>query len=150
MRPETSWCLRLVKPGNLEYQASLGDPPTEDGRLEVDGRNLEARIIRMLEHMAALAVELGFEGPALASVALEGTERLALTMSRPNGRHIRERDIVFPWIELCNLAAPMAGALQDGLDSVWQASGWRNGSPSFGRGEWDGYSDRRNYDPGWD
>jgi hypothetical protein len=150
MRPETTWCLRLVKPGNLEYQASLGDSPPEDGRLEVDGCHLEARIIRTLEHMATLAVGLGFADPALASVSLEGTERLALTMSRPNGHHIRERDLVFPWFELPDLSAPMAGALQDGLDSVWQASGWRNGSPSFDRGEWHGYGDRWNYDPGWD
>jgi hypothetical protein len=150
MRPETVWCLRVVKPGNLEYQGSLGEAPPEGGTLEIDGRHLEARIVLMLEHLMGLARQLGFEGPALASVMLEGTERLALTMARPNGRHIRERDVTFPWLDLPDLAGPVASALQDGLDSIWQASGWRNGSPSFDRGAWDGYADRRNYDPGWD
>ena len=63
MRPETTWCLRLVKPGNLEYQASLGDSPPEDGRLEVDGCHLEARIIRTLEHMATSRSILGSRIP---------------------------------------------------------------------------------------
>lgn len=145
LRPETGWCVRLVKPGNLEFQASLGKIPPGDNCLLYNGYQLEARVVRTLEHLARIAAELGFDGPAVAAVSFEGIEGLELTMSRGGGRPIRERDLPFPFTVLDDLTAPAAPALQDIFDTLWQASGWRNGSPSFDQGEWEGYRNTRLY-----
>ena len=43
------------------------------------------------------------------------------------------------------LDSPMAAALHEQLDTLWQAAGWADGSPSIGQGTWAVYADERNY-----
>jgi len=38
-------------------------------------------------------------------------------------------------------------ALHEQLDMLWQSAGWREGSPSFDRGDWSGYTGDSAYAP---
>lgn len=143
--PECRWRMRLVRPGSLEFQINIGSRTDDDAEILVDGSWLEAMIVRHLERMANLAQELGFEGPALVHMALDGLEDVVLTQSRSPGRKIGKPDHNSPVIRLADLSAPMASELHEPLDMLWQASGWGDGSPSFANGVWAGYSDDPSY-----
>lgn len=143
--PETTWRMRLVRPGYLEYQTTVGARIDDDPEILVDGRQLEALIVRTLERMASILVELGLRGGAYASVVLDGVEDVQLTRARPGGRRIRRPDVDLPVARIDDLAAPIAGALHEQLDILWQTGGWTDGSPSFEGDSWAGYQDDRNY-----
>jgi hypothetical protein len=98
--------------------------------------------------MAAIAVDLGLGGPALVSISLDGMEDVTLTRARLGGRRMRTPEIILPLAKVEDLSASVAATIQEQLDMLWQASGWADGSPSFGDGAWAGYVDKRNYEPG--
>ena len=137
--PETTWLMRLVRPGRFEYQVQAGERIDDDPGILIDGRNLEAAIVHNLERMGAMAAGLGLDGPALASITLEGMENVELTRARPGGRRIRRPAIILPPVEIEDLEAPLAAALHEQFDMMWQASGWIDGSRSFDGGTWAGY-----------
>ena len=143
--PETAWMMRLVRPGSLEYQTIIGGRIGDDPQILVDGRRLEATIVRNLERMAAIARGLDLDGPALVSVALDGVEDVELTRTRQGGRPIRQPGVILPTAMLDALAPPLASALQEQLDILWQTAGWPGGSPSFVEQGWMGYADDWNY-----
>jgi hypothetical protein len=145
LNPETDWRMRLVRSGYLEYEAKIGSRIDGDPQILVDGRRLEAIIVRNLERMASIAAQLDLAGAALIAVSLDGMEDVELTRARPGGRRIRRPDIYLPITEIADLVAPLADALREPLDILWQTAGWPDGSPSFGGGEWAGYRDDRNY-----
>jgi hypothetical protein len=143
--PETDWRLRLVRQGYLEFEAKIGARIDDDPQILVDGRRLEAIIIRNLERMAGIAADLDLAGSALIAVTFDGMEDVELTRARPGGHRMRRPDIYLPIAQVNDLAAPLAGALREQLDILWQSAGWPDGSPSFDAGEWVGYRDDRNY-----
>ena len=143
--PETDWRMRLVRPGYLEYGAKIGARIDDDPQILVDGRRLEAIIIRNLERMAGIAADLDLAGPALIAVSFDGMEDVELTRASAGGRRIRRPDIYLPIAEVEDLTAPLANALREQLDILWQMSGWPDGSLSYGTGEWAGYRDDRDY-----
>jgi hypothetical protein len=137
--PETVWRLRLVRPGNFEYQATIGFRVDDDPQIMVDGRELEAIIIHNLERMGAMATQLGFKGPALASFYLDGVEDVELTQDKLGGRQIRKGEIVSAAIKIEDFSAPVAGTIREQFDILWQTAGWPDGSPSFPNDVWLGY-----------
>ena len=145
MNPETAWLMRLVRPGSLEYQTTIGWRIGDDPRILVDGRGLEAIIVRSLERMAGIAVGLDLDGPALVSVRLDGVEDVELTRARRGGRPVRRPEVVLPAVILDGLAPPLAPALHEQLDILWQAAGWADGSDSFTGQGWTGYADERDH-----
>jgi len=142
---ETRWRMRLVRPGYLEYTATIGSRIDDDPDIGVDGLVLEALVVRNLERMASIAVELGLGGPALVAISFDGIEDVHLTRARPGGRRFRRPDLYLPVATLEDLDGPIASRLHEQLDILWQAAGWADGSPSFGQGAWAGYVDERNY-----
>lgn len=146
MNPETTWRMRLVRPGHLEYQATIGERFDDGPDILVDGRRLEALIVRTLERMAEIADGLGLGGPAPVSIVLEA-EDVQLMQSRPGGRRIRQPEVILPTAALQGLAGPLAPLIQEQLDIIWLTAGWPNGSPSFGGGSWIGYDDDRAHSP---
>jgi hypothetical protein len=94
--------------------------------------------------MAGIAADLDLAGPALIAVSFDAMEDVELTRVRPSGRRIRRPDIHLPIAQVEDLTAPLADALREQLDILWQTAGWP-GSPSYGTGEWAGYRDYRNY-----
>jgi hypothetical protein len=144
--PETRWQMRLVRPGALEYQATIGHRVDDDLEILVDGRRLEALIVRTLERMAAIAAELGLDGPALVQVGLDGVEDVMLTRARPGGRRMRTPEISLPVTRIAELTTPVGSALREQLDILWQAAGWADGSSSYPDNKWLGYSADAGYE----
>jgi hypothetical protein len=94
-------------------------------------------MVRALEHIAALAGVVGLGGPALVEIVATGIEDVELTEARAGGRRIGKPTLSAPRIEYS--PGESAGeALRPAFDQLWLASGWRNGSPSFGTGRWEG------------
>lgn len=145
LNSETPWRMRLVRPGTLEFQATIGQRVDDDPEILVDGRRLEGLIIHTLERMAGIAGGLGLDGPALASVTVEGTEDVMLMRARPGGRRMREQQVHLAVVRLPDLAAPLAGWFHNAFDILWQSAGWAEGAASFSGGVWAGYQDRANY-----
>jgi hypothetical protein len=146
LNPETSWRMRLVRPGYLEYQVTIGQRIDDDPQIMVDGRRLEAFIVRNLERMAAIANDLDLAGPALVSISLDGVEDVELSAARPGGRRVRKPEVILPVAKLAEMNGELAAELQEQLDILWQTAGWIDGSPSFTSKTWAGYSDKHNYD----
>jgi hypothetical protein len=139
--------MRLVRPGYLEYQATIGARIDDDPEILVDGRRLEGLIVRNLERMAQVALALGLDGSALVAFGLDGVEDVELSQARAGGRRIRQPELIFAAATLAALTDPVAPAIHEQLDMLWQSAGWREGSPSFDGGDWAGYSDDKAYAP---
>lgn len=145
--PEVDWRMRLVRPGYLEYQATIGERIGDDTEILVDGRRLECTIVTTLEHMARIAEGLGLGGAALIGISMDGVEEVQLTRARQGGRRIRRPEVMLPPAFVDDVGQPLATALQEQLDMIWQTVGWADGSPWFSGQEWAGYSDGSNYGP---
>lgn len=135
--PETEWLTRVIQPGVLEHIFTLGAREEDDAVILVPGRRLEGRLVRALDHIAALAEAIGLGGPALVDVVAVGVETVELTEARGGGRPIGKPSLAVARFEYSPRNAA-GDALRPMFETLWLASGWRNGSPSFGRGAWDG------------
>lgn len=135
--PETLWLTRVMQPGVLEHLFSLGARVDEDEVVLVSGRRLEGRMVRALEHVAALADAIGLGGPALVDVVATGVEDVELTEARAGGRRIGKPKLSVARFEY-SPGESAGDALRPMFDKLWLASGWRKGSPSFGGGRWEG------------
>lgn len=140
---ETAWLARIVRPGLLEVQATIGRRIEDDGAIVVDGAGLEQQIVGWYDRLTQTLTSLGLGGPGIAGLSLHGTEDVILARARPGGRKIAVPDVHLATLEISDLAQPIAPALHEAFDIMWQASGWRDGSPSYGNGQWAGYSTSR-------
>lgn len=145
LNPETAWRMRLVRPGNLEYQATIGRRIDDDPQILVDGRRLEALIVRNLERMAAIANGLDLAGPALVAISFDGVEDVELSGAQAGGRRLRQPEVHLPMARLADMKGELGTALQEQFDVLWQTAGWGTGSPSFAHGSWAGYIDIQSY-----
>jgi hypothetical protein len=136
---ETRWRTRLVRPGAIEYEATIGFRVEDDPEIVVDGRALEIDIIAGVERLGAALAELGLNGQALVEISLDGIEDVMLSRPRGSGRKISRPQIGLPVALVGDPTDRPADALQEQLDILWQSAGWPDGSPSFGAGGWDGY-----------
>lgn len=137
--PETTWLARIVRPGLLEAQVNIGDRIDDDGEIVIDGAGLEQQIVGWCERLCRALAPLGLGGPGLVGISLHGTEDVILQRARPGGRKIVVPEIHLATLEITDLAEPIAPAFQEAFDIMWQASGWRDGSPSYSSGLWSGY-----------
>lgn len=137
---ESRWRTRLVRPGAIEFEATIGSRIDDDPHIVVDGRDLEGRIVASVEQLAACLTEVGLGGPVLLAIGFEGVEDVELTHARGGGRPIRRPGFSLPVVELAAPLAQPGNQLNEVFDILWQTSGWGDGSPSFGRGIWDGYA----------
>lgn len=138
---ESRWRTRLVRPGAIEFEATIGSRIDDDPHIMVDGRDLEGRIVASVERLAACLAEVRLGGPALLAIGFEGVEDVELTRARGGGRPIRRPGFSLPIVELADPLAQPGNQLNEAFDILWQTSGWGDGSPSFGRDIWDGYAD---------
>lgn len=137
--PETTWLARIVRPGLLEAQVNIGERIGDDGEIVIDGAWLEQQIVGWYERLCRALAPLDLGGPGLVGISLHSTEDVILQRARPGGRKIGVPDIHLATLEVADLTQPIAPALQEAFDIMWQASGWRDGSPSYARGRWSGY-----------
>jgi hypothetical protein len=136
---ETRWRTRLVRPGAIEYEATIGFRVDDDPEIVIDGRTLEADVVASIGRLGVALAELGLGGPALVEISFDGAEDVMLSRARGGGRKIGRPQIGLPTALVDDLADRVADALHEQFDILWQTAGWPDGSPSFGSGGWDGY-----------
>ena len=136
---ETRWRTRLVRPGAIEYEATIGFRVDDDPEIVVDGRALEIDIVAGVERLGAALAELGLNGEALVEISFDGVEDVMLSRPRGSGRKIGRPQIGLPVALVGDPTERPADTLHEQLDILWQSAGWPDGSPSFGGGGWDGY-----------
>jgi hypothetical protein len=134
--PESAWRTRLVRPGAIEFEATVGARIDDDPEIAIKGRALERRIVAAFERMGAALAVLDLTGPALVSLMFDGTEDVILTRARPGGRKIRQPFFAIPLFLVNDLTGPIGDDLHEAFDIPWQTAGWPDGSPSFGTGQW--------------
>jgi hypothetical protein len=135
--PEGRWLTRLVRPGVLEHCFTAGTRIDDDAVILVDGRRLEARLVSEATRLRTIADQLGLGVEGWLAIEAGGVENLEIAQSRPGGRPIRKPSLAFDplsWDETVEAAE----VLKPALDRLWLASGWRDGSPSFVGGRWQG------------
>jgi len=136
---ETRWRTRLVRPGAIEYEATIGFRIDDDPEIVIDGRQLEADIVAGFERLGPALAELGLTGRVLVEISFDGVEDVILSRARSGGRKIERPQIGLPSALVDDLEDQPANALHEQFDILWQMAGWGDGSPSFGGGGWDGY-----------
>ncbi len=99
---------------------------------------MEARIVVAVQELGTLAGAVGLGGPAVVAVALHGVEGVQVAGSRSTGRRIGYPDVTLGTLSLADAQALQPIALKHMLDQLWLMSGWDEGSPSFGGGQWAG------------
>jgi len=139
MNPETLWLARLVRPGVLEAEVTIGGRIDDDQQIVIDGHALERGIIFWLERLAGTLPMLGLDGPGLIEVAFDDMADVELHRARPGGRRIGQPQLHLPAVMIDDLSAPLAAEFHEAFDILWQAAGWRDGSPSFDASGWAGY-----------
>lgn len=139
MNPETPWLARLVRPGLLEAEVTIGGRIEDDPQIVVDGEALERGIIFWLERLASTLPSLELEGPGLIEISFDDIADVELHRARPGGRRIGLPQLHLPVVAIEDLSARLAPDFREAFDILWQAAGWRDGSPSFASGSWAGY-----------
>jgi hypothetical protein len=139
MNPETLWLARLVRPGLLEAEVTIGSRIDDDPQIVVEGEALERGIIFWLERLASTLPALELEGPGLIEVSFDDMVDVELHRARPGGRRIGQPQLQLPVVAIEDLSARLAPDFREAFDILWQAAGWRDGSPSFASGSWAGY-----------
>lgn len=136
---ETRWRTRLVRPGAIEYEATIGFRVDDDLEILVDGRALEGEIAEGIARLGAALADLDLSGRALVQISFDGVENVALTRARGAGRVIGRPQFSLPIAAINDPHERPADALREQFDVLWQTAGWSDGSPAFGSGSWDGY-----------
>lgn len=137
--PETRWLVRLVRPGLIEAEVTIGYREGDDEEIPIDGFAVEQACVSWTERLSAAIGIIGLEGPALIELSLDGVEDVVLQRARPGGKRIKQSWLFLGSIEVPDLAAPLAPAMHEAFDILWQSAGWRDGSPSFYGDQWSGY-----------
>ena len=135
---EARWRTRLVRPGGIEYEKTIGLREDDDPEILVNGRAIEADIVEAIERLGSALAELDLQGRALVEITFDGIEDVVLVRARGGRRKFGRPQIVLEPAFLDDLANGAADRLRDQFDFLWQAAGWADGSPSFGGGVWDG------------
>lgn len=136
--PETRWLVRLVRPGVIEAEVTIGYRVDNDDVIAIDGRMVEREFVAWSERLARALASVGLSGGGLIQLSLDGTEDVVLQRAGPVGGKIRLPSLFLELLNVPDLAAPLAPAMHEAFDILWQSSGWRDGSPSFADGAWTG------------
>lgn len=137
--PEARWYGRLIQPGIIEFEQTIGSRVDTDPTIVVRGTILEAEIVALADRGLALAAGLGLQGPFAIGVVLYGLDDVELSSRYRSGR------FRLPSLDLPLGVAPdgetLSGAhLRGAFDQLWMSAGFADGSPSFSGSEWAGYA----------
>lgn len=133
--PEARWYGRLLQPGVVEWELSIGERVDDDPSIVVDGKALERLIVKAADRSHALTATLNLRGPSLIGIVLYGLETVELAgpqRTRPFGKP----SLILP-ISLVPEGATRSGDhLRKAFDRLWMSAGFEDGSPSFSEQHW--------------
>lgn len=140
------WQCRLNWGGYVEIIETL-EKGNEEGRVELlNGYQLERHIVKTLDRVGDGLQQLNIRSPVILRVALDGVLGTRIKKSTTGRTLGFERSmIVTDPIGLTQAIKPLGLALRPALDFIWRAAGWADGSPSFQRGDWEGYTNTALY-----
>ncbi len=138
--PVSQWHSRLDWDGFVQIVLTL-DEASEDVLLKViRGCPLERYIVKTLDAISEGYRQLDIRSPVAIRVVLSDVLGAKLAKSTPGHSKGFDRQVVETEVlGLSQMTKPLGRALRPILDSLWRAAGWAGGSPSYGRGDWDGY-----------
>lgn len=136
--PEGYWYGRLLQPGVIEFEQTIGERINDDPTILVRGAQLEAEIVNMADQGIALAQGLGLAGPFGVGVVLYGLEEVELASQYRSGR-LRTPSLDMP-LSVSPIGVAQAGAcMRSAFDHLWMSAGFVDGSPSYSEANWAGY-----------
>jgi hypothetical protein len=140
------WQCRLNWNGYVEIIETL-EKADELGRVDtIQGYQLERHIVNTLDRVADGLQQLNIRSPIILRIALSGVLATRIAKNTPGRTPGFDREMVVTEpIGLTAMAKPLGLILRPALDSIWHAAGWPNGSPSYQRGEWEGYVNKDLY-----
>jgi hypothetical protein len=140
--PVSQWHSRLDWNGYVEILLTLDDEADAEGRVAViRGYPLERYIVRTLDAVAEGYRRLNVRSPVIIRVELFGVLGSKLLKSTAGFSKGFDRSVVTSeMLGLSQMTPRLGHALRPILDSLWRAAGWADGSTSYDRGDWDGYS----------
>ena len=144
--PVAQWHSRLDWNGFVEIVLTL-DEGDKEGRVEViRGYALERYIVRTLDAVSEGYSRLNIRSAVILRVELVGVLGARLAKSTTGFSKGFDRPVVATEVlGLTQMTKPLGRALRPILDSLWRSAGWADGSPSYGRGDWDGYDNPYSY-----
>ena len=119
---ESRWRTRLVRPGAMEFEATIGFREGDDPQIVVEGRRLEEDIVAGLERMGVALAELGLQGRTLVGITLDGVEDVVIIRARGGGRPMRRVQVRLPVADLDDLGGRFAHELREQFDILWQVA----------------------------
>ncbi len=139
--PVSNWYSQLNWNGYAEI-AQVLDDAEENGRAEIiNGYRLERCIVKAFDAISEGYQKLGLRSAVVLRAELFDVLGSRMAKSTPGHSHGFDRPVVISEaVGLSQMTKPIGRALRPLLDSLWLAAGWANGSPSYGRGDWDGYA----------
>lgn len=146
--PEVDWLFTLTRAGALQFAVNLERRIDTNPRISVNGFQMEAWVVRMTEQLFETAKTLGWGGPALVTVGLEGVEDVDILAGRLPPLRIRPPSILANGPVVTPGETPIATQLRGVLDHIWLEIGHKLGSPSFQGETWRGYGAMADYQLG--
>lgn len=138
--PVSWWHSRLDWNGCVEIVETLEEVDGEERVEVIRGYPLERHVVKTLDGVSEGYRQLNIRSPVILRVELLGVLGTRLTKSGAGFSKGFDRPVVVTEaLGLTQMTKPLGRALRPILDSLWRAAGWADGSPSYGRGDWDGY-----------
>ncbi|HVY34991.1 MAG TPA: hypothetical protein VG960_11295 [Caulobacteraceae bacterium] len=136
--PEGHWYGRLLQPGIIEFEQTVGERIDDDPTILIRGTRLEAEIVNMADQGLALAEGLGLASPFGVGVVLYGLEDVELASRYRSGR-FRMPSLDLPLSVSLPGVAQAGASMRSAFDQLWMSAGFADGSPSFSGATWAGY-----------
>jgi len=135
---EATWYGRLLQPGVVEYEVTVGELIDDDPAIVVKGKHLEWMIVTAADRGLALAAALNLQGPSLVGVVLYGLENVEL--SGPyRTRKLGQPSLALPTAIIPPGVVHSGDHLRRAFDTLWMMAGFDDGSPSYAEDRWAGY-----------
>ncbi|MGI4876775.1 MAG: hypothetical protein ACRYG4_04755 [Janthinobacterium lividum] len=143
--PEARWYVRLDRNGTLDAALNLGLVVDDDPHIVVQGKQLEAMLVDLLDRASRALAKLNLGPVALANVQLVGGEDLIIHSPQPSGRSLGLPYINLGFKQFEAIGGPLGHQARTMMDSLWMAAGRKEGSPSFADDTWQGYDGEAPY-----
>lgn len=144
--PVSHWHSRLDWNGYVEIVLTVDEADEQERVQLIRGYPFERYIVRTLDAVAEGYQQLDIRSSMVIGVTLAGVLGTKLSKSTPGHSKGFDRPVITSdAIGLTKMEKPLGRTLRPILDELWRAAGWADGSPSFGRGDWDGYANSYPY-----
>lgn len=138
--PVVSWHSSLDWDGFVQIVLNLEEAKQTVDPITLAGYPLERIIVKTLESVAEGYEKLQLRSPVIVRVTLNNV--LGCRLIRSTGGHAQGFDrpcYLTESVGISTMTKPLGKVLRPILESIWRGAGWSDGSPSFGRGDWEGY-----------